>query len=144
MLDHGTPSGAALTSALTTFSKSKVTGRDQYVLLITDGGECCSCNTTDYDIGVAQQLWQAGIKTFVVGFGGDGDPTLLNNLACAGHTATNFATDCSCTSAGCVASSSVNSTTTPLYFKAGDGPTLQKALTSVTNQTCCDCNLPPN
>ena len=78
-LDYGTPIGGALTSALGTFAKNKVGTRKQYVLLLTDGGECCSCNTNDYDIGVAQQLYAAGVETFVVGFGGDDDPVLLND-----------------------------------------------------------------
>ena len=141
-LSYGTPIGAALQSALTTLAKVKVANRPQYLLLITDGAECCSCNTNDYDLAVAQQLAKAGIKTFVVGFGGDDDPVLLNNLACAGGTAANFPTGCTCTSAGCAVSPSVDSKTTSLYFKASDGLTLKKALASVTNQACCGCNLP--
>jgi hypothetical protein len=143
-LDLGTPIGAALDATQKTFAQNGANGRKQYVLLITDGGECCGCSTAAYDVGVTQQLAAAGVETFVVGFGGDDDPTLLNDLACAGHTASNFATDCTCTSAGCQASSSVNPTTTPLYFKASDGPALKKALASITNQTCCNCNVPPN
>ena len=42
------------------------TGVAQYVLLVTDGGETCKGDVTL----VAQQLAAAGIKTFVVGFGG--------------------------------------------------------------------------
>ncbi len=143
-LDYGTPIGGALQSALSTLAAAKTGDRPQYVVLVTDGGECCSCNTSDYDIGIAQQLEKAGIKTFVVGFGGDDDPVLLNNLACAGHTASNFASSCTCTSAGCKASANIQSYTTPLYFKASDGPALKKALATITNQTCCDCNVPPN
>lgn len=143
-LDYGTPIGGALTSAQSTLAKTKVANRPQYVLLITDGGECCSCNTNDYDVAMVQGLEAAGIKTFVVGFGGDDDPVLLNDLACAGHTASNFNTDCTCNGDACTAASTVNSSTTPLYFKASDGTALKKALASITNQTCCNCNLPPN
>jgi hypothetical protein len=143
-LDYGTPIGGALTSALGTLSKNKVGTRKQYVLLLTDGGECCSCNTNDYDVAVAQQLYAAGVETFVVGFGGDDDPVLLNDLACAGHTASNFNASCACTSAGCRASTSINASTTPLYFKAGDGVALKKALASIANQTCCGCTVSPN
>jgi len=143
-LDFGTPIGGALTSALSTFAKNKDPNRKQYVLLVTDGGECCSCNTNDYDVGIAQQLAAAGVETFVVGFGGDDDPVLLNDLACAGHTASNFATSCACTSAGCRASTTINASTTPLYFKASDGAGLKQALASIANQTCCGCNVPVN
>lgn len=143
-LDFGTPIGGALTSALATFSKNKDPERKQYVLLVTDGGECCSCNTNDYDVGIAQQLYAAGVETFVVGFGGDDDPVLLNDLACAGHTASNFATSCACTNGACKASASINATTTPLYFKASDGTGLKQALASIANETCCGCNVSPN
>ena len=143
-LNYGTPIGAALTSALSTFAKNKDPERKQYVLLVTDGGECCSCNTNDYDIGITQQLAAAGVETFVVGFGGDDDPVLLNDLACAGHTASNFATSCACTNGACKASASINASTTPLYFKASDGTGLKQALASIANQTCCGCNVPVN
>ncbi|HEX4515585.1 MAG TPA: vWA domain-containing protein [Polyangiaceae bacterium] len=143
-LDYGTPIGGALTSAVATLAQNKDPNRKQYVLLVTDGGECCSCNTNDYDVGVAQQLYTAGVETYVVGFGGDDDPVLLNDLACAGHTATNFATSCTCTNGACTASTSINAQTTPLYFKASDGTALKSALASIANQTCCGCNVPVN
>jgi hypothetical protein len=84
------------------------------------------------------------VETFVVGFGGDDDPVLLNDLACAGHTATNFTTSCACTNGACKASTSINAQTTPLYFKASDGNALKQALASIANQTCCGCNVPVN
>ena len=89
-----------------------------------------------------QKLYGEGIETFVVGFGGDDDPVLLNDLACAGHTATNFATSCTCTNGACVASSSIDAQTTQVYFKASDGVALKSALVTITNQTCCGCNVP--
>jgi len=143
-LDYGTPIGGALTSALGTFSKTKTSNRKQYVLLVTDGGECCSCNTNDYDVSITQKLYEAGVETFVVGFGGDDEPVLLNDIACAGHTASNFATSCTCQGDACRASSSINASTTPLYFKASDGVALKQSLAAITNQTCCGCNVSPN
>ena len=140
--DYGTPIGVALASAETTLATQKISGRAQSVLLITDGGECCSCGTNDQDIATVQKLESEGIDTFVVGFGGDDDPVLLNDLACAGHTASNFATACTCTQAGCTASASINATTTQLYYKASDGAALKSALVTITNQTCCGCNVP--
>ena len=139
-LDYGTPIGGALTSALGTFAKTKTPNRKQYILLVTDGGECCSCNTNDYDVSMAQKLYEAGVETYVVGFGGDDDPVLLNDLACAGHTASNFATSCTCQGEACKAIP----TTTPLYFKASDGVALKQSLASIANQTCCGCNVSPN
>jgi len=144
-LDYGTPIGAALTSAEQTLAGTKTQGRDQYILLITDGGECCSCSTDAADLAQAQKLYQAGVKIFAVGFGGDDDPVLLDNLACAGHTAQNFATDCTCDNAGnCQLASTVNASTTQLYYKASDGAALKQAVASITNQVCCDCNVNPN
>ena len=113
-LDYGPPIGGALTSALGTFAKNKVGTRKQYVLLLTDGGECCSCNTNDYDIGVAQQLYAGGRVRGRVRR--RRRSVLLNDLACAGHTL-NFNGSCTCTSAGCRASTSINASTTPLYLK---------------------------
>jgi hypothetical protein len=141
-VDYGTPIGVALQSVDGTLAQNKVSGHTQSVVLITDGGECCNCGTNDADVAAVQKLYGEGIETFVVGFGGDDDPVLLNDLACAGHTATNFATSCTCTNGACVASSSIDAQTTQVYFKASDGVALKSALVTITNQTCCGCNVP--
>ncbi|HEY1954158.1 MAG TPA: vWA domain-containing protein [Polyangiaceae bacterium] len=134
-----TPIGGALQAAATTLSAAKVPNRAQYALLVTDGGETC---TADSSLPVVDSLEANGVDTFVVGFGGKADAALLNDLACAGHTATSFATSCSCTANGCT--STVDATTTHVFFDAADGPALQTALATITNQTCCGCNVPVN
>ena len=113
-------------------------GVAQYVLLVTDGGETCKGDVT----GVAQQLATAGIKTFVVGFGGvtggagGVNVPLLDNVACAGETAQGFPTPCTKGAAGYTATST---TGPPLFYSAQDGASLQTALAAITKSVCCGC-----
>jgi hypothetical protein len=58
--------------------------RKQFVILLTDGKETCEKATLSCG---AQELLAAGVKTFVVGFGGAVNPDYLNHLVCAGGTA---------------------------------------------------------
>jgi hypothetical protein len=136
-----TPIGGALQGAQTELQKVKVSGRPQYVVLITDGGE--TDMTEAQDTAIAQSLYKAGIVTYAVGFGGDDDPSLLNRVACAGHTA-NDMKSCTCINNVCDVSASLPIGTT-LYYKAVDEPALKAAVASITNNTCCACTpLNPN
>jgi hypothetical protein len=137
----GTPIGGALQGAGAELQKIKVGGRAQYVVLITDGGE--TDMTDDQDTAIVQSLYKAGVETYAVGFGGDDDPTLLNRVACAGHTASDMKS-CACTANGCDVSPSLPTGTT-LYYKAVDELALKTAVASITNNTCCNCTpLSPN
>ncbi len=133
-LVYGTPIGGALQLAETTLGAAKVTGRDQFVILVTDGAETCSTNGP---VPVVQALAAAGVKTYVVGFGGAVDKALLDDMACAGMTATGFSTNCKKTSAGYVS----NGTTNTLYFSALDGTSLKKALATIAGSVCCGCTV---
>lgn len=130
----GTPIGGALKVAQATLQSAKTTGRAQYAILVTDGAETCS---TASPLPVVQALAAADVKTYVVGFGGAVDKALLNELACAGMTATNFKTSCKKTNAGYVS----NGGTTPLFFSAQDGATLKTALSTITGGVCCGCTV---
>ena len=138
-----TPIGAAMQTAADALAASKVGTRGQYAILITDGGETCSVDA----VPIVQSLAAKGIETFVIGFGQDGDGgdkgvrvPLLNDLACAGMTASGFATSCvsDTTDAGTgyVASPS---TTAPVFFAAQDGAALASALGEISAQVCCNC-----
>ena len=112
-------------------------GVAQYVLLVTDGGETCKGDV----VGVAQQLAAAGIKTFVVGFGGvtgtgGVNVPLLDNVACAGETAPGFPAPCTKGAGGYTATSTTGA---PLFYSAQDGASLQTALQAITKSVCCGC-----
>ncbi len=128
----GTPIGGALEIAQTMLQAVKVTGRRQYVVLVTDGNETCSTNGP---LPVVQALAAAGVMTYVVAFG-DVKP-LLNDLACAGMTAKNFSTSCEKTSTGYVS----NGGTAALYFSALDGVSLKNALATIAGDVCCGCTV---
>jgi hypothetical protein len=135
-----TPIAAALTTAQATLGQVAAPGRRQYVVLVTDGGETC---VSDADVTTAAQtLAAAGIDTYVVGFGAADagskgvNVALLNDLACAGMTASTFTTSCMKQGSGYVA---VNPGGPPLFFLAEDGAAVQAALSSVTTNVCCGC-----
>lgn len=79
-----TPLAAALALARTQ-AALKDPVRAKYVLLVTDGAE--SCDPTDgAAVNEVKKLADAGVKTFVVGFGTGVDPNTLNGMAFAGGT----------------------------------------------------------
>jgi hypothetical protein len=133
-----TPIALALDTASTELKLVQKAGIAQYVLLVTDGGETCSGNVTL----VAQQLAAAGIKTFVVGFGGVDagsggvNVSLLDDVACAGMTAPGFPAGCTKGASGYTATSKSGP---PLFYSAQDGASLQTALQKITSSVCCGC-----
>jgi hypothetical protein len=138
-----TPTGAGLLTAQTELSQIKKAGRDQYIMLVTDGADWDqSCPTPD-PVTVTQQLAAQGVKTFVLGFSATGDimpngigAPFLNNMACAGLTAPNFSTNCMMGTGGYVA---VDPSGPTLYFQASDANALADALHAVAALVCCDC-----
>lgn len=91
--------------------------RKQFVILLTDGKETCEKETLPCG---AQELAAAGVKTYVVGFGGAVNPDYLNHLVCAGGTAPDQNT-CLTGQSGCTeAYLGID----PLYFTAEDGDQL--------------------
>ena len=77
-----TPIGGVLTAAGTVPELADMT-RANYVMLVTDGTETCN---GDGVMAATQNLAQRGIKTFVIGFGGEVDATNLSDIATAGGT----------------------------------------------------------
>ena len=64
---------------------------------------------------------------------------VLNQLACAGHTAKDFATNCKQLPGG--GYDAVDPNGPRLYFDASDAAALQTALRSVAGSVCCGCVL---
>lgn len=140
-----TPTGQGLIEGAAHLAKMTETGRAQYILLVTDGADWDkSCPTPD-PIKITQDNAKKGIKTFVLGFASDGTLVdngvgvpFLNDMACAGQTAPDFAKNCK----GDPASGYLavdNSKGPKLFFQAGDAAGLDAALKSATKLICCDC-----
>jgi hypothetical protein len=133
-----TPIALALGTAQSELKSIVQAGVAQYVLLVTDGGETCKGDV----VGAAQQLAAAGVKTFVVGFGAADagsagvNKALLDQVACAGMTATGFPAPCTKTAAGYTATVTTGA---PIFYLAEDGASLQTALQSITSSVCCGC-----
>ncbi len=79
---NGTPIGAALELAVNEPSLADPT-RANFVLLATDGEENCGGDPQASVTALAAK----GVKTYVVGFGSEVNPTTLTNMAIAGGTA---------------------------------------------------------
>ncbi|MFO0595262.1 MAG: VWA domain-containing protein [Myxococcaceae bacterium] len=77
-----TPIGGVLTAAGMVTSLADPM-RANYVMLVTDGTETCM---GDGVTAATNNLAQKGIKTFVIGFGGEVDANNLNAIATAGGT----------------------------------------------------------
>jgi hypothetical protein len=144
-LCFSTPTGSGLETAHTALMASATPGIDQYITLVTDGADFYeSCPTPD-PMQVLRDLDAAGIKTFIVGFGAQDttvqgvNPPLLNRMACAGHTAKNFATACMLLATG--GYDAVDPNGARLYYDAADGPGLSTALKAVAGEVCCGCIL---
>jgi hypothetical protein len=83
--------------------------RDNYVLLITDGGETCSGDGEAAVMDLRNQTPE--VKTFVVGFGGGVSANALNDMAEAGGTALPGGP--------------------PYYYQADDQASLEQALADI-------------
>ena len=138
-----TPTGSGLLTARDKLVSLAIPDVQQYIMLVTDGADFYdSCPTPD-PLDVLRQLDAQGIPTFIVGFGaqdtttGGVNPPLLNRLACAGHTAKNFAASCMELTTG--GYDAVDPNGARIYYDAADGAALSSALTDVTRQVCCGC-----
>jgi hypothetical protein len=134
-----TPVAAALETAATELAAIVQADRPQYVLLITDGKDTCQGGQV---VPAAQALAAAGVLVYVVSFGIAGDdgidPAQLNDLACAGQTAVDFAMNCMDEGGGnYVAVDPANGPT--LYIPSNDMQALEDALAGIVGQVCCGC-----
>lgn len=138
-----TPTGAGLLSGADHLRTIATPGRDQYIVLVTDGADWDRTCPTPDPVSVTQQLAAGGIKTFVVGFSATGDilaggvgAPFLDDMACAGMTAKDFDTRCTMGPTGYVA---VDPTGPTLYLQASDGAALSTALGEIAVSICCNC-----
>lgn len=138
-----TPTAEGLLTAAAHLDTIKTEGRDQYILLVTDGADWDFSCPEPNPLTTTQQLAAQGISTFILGFSatedlqpnGVGAP-FLNNMACAGLTAIDFDQNCMMTDAGYVA---VDPEGPTIYLQANDAAGLADALQSVAGSVCCDC-----
>ncbi|RYE74355.1 MAG: VWA domain-containing protein, partial [Myxococcales bacterium] len=138
-----TPTGTALTTAKDYLVLNNEDGREQYVVLVTDGADWDKSCPDPSPLPIVQELSAAGIKTFVVGFSAEQTTQsgvgkgFLNDMACAGQTAKGFPGTCKKVGDGYVALDS--SAAAPLFLSATDGGQLAKSLQSISGSLCCDC-----
>lgn len=125
-------------AALLALEQGSNVEREQYALLITDGQDTCS----DLDaMQEVQAMAAAAVKTYVVGFDGSGgtgvDVPQLNNMACAGHTAVDFANNCIDDGQG---NYYWDSQAQPIVYIVAEGAdSLNTALTNIAAEVCCYC-----
>jgi len=144
LLCGSTPTGDGLLTATEYLLTSTTPGRDQYVVLVTDGADWASTCSEDPDpLPIVQQLASIGVRTYVVGFSAEGanqqggvGAAFLNDLACAGQTAPGFPAPCVEQAGGYVAAEPDGPL---LYLQAEDSAALDAALGGVVDDLCCNC-----
>jgi von Willebrand factor type A domain len=134
-----TPIGAGLQTAQTELAQIVDPSRKQFVLLLTDGQDTCNAALP---LATVHALATAGILTYVIGFGTAGgsdgiDVSQLNDLACAGHTAVDFATACQADAHGNY--TAIHPATGTEFLLASDAASLDASLTQSAGQVCCGC-----
>jgi hypothetical protein len=143
LLCKGTPIQIALDTAAATLADGD-DGQEQFVALVTDGKERCAGNP----LAATQQLAQAGVHTYVIGFGDTHSEieghTTLNHLACAGQTAVGFPGTCVADGFGNYSAADADDPALTLYLAAEDGDSLAMALDQgIAGTLCCGSACPP-
>lgn len=133
-----TPIGAGFGAASESLAARRVADRDQYVVFVGDGRDTC-----DRGLAVAsvQELAAAGVHTFVIAFDGSSggiDAGLLDDLACAGRTATGFPAPCQDDGSGDFTARRDHDGGA-LFLLASDAAALTDALQSIASDICCGC-----
>jgi len=139
-LCKSTPIGAGLASAAATLAAIRSPGRAQHVLFVSDGADTCNSASA---LANTDALARDGVSTFVVAFDngapGGVDRGLLNDMACAGHTAPGFPTGC--TDGGSGNYRAIDRQGAALFLTADDGARLGDAFEQVAGAVCCGCIL---
>lgn len=135
-----TPTGTALLTASDWLVANAVPGRKQYIVLVTDGADWDITCPDPSPFLATQKLAAAGIQTYVVGFFGleaqAGAVKFMNDMACAGQTAKDFAQNCVQMGSGYQAKDP--NLQTPLYLQAGDNE-LPATLTAIADEILQFC-----
>jgi hypothetical protein len=141
-----TPTGAALLSARTYLQARQSAGKKQFIALVTDGADWSfSCPTPD-PLTVVDQLTASGISTIIVGFSSEATLSngvgggFLNDMACAGGTAKDFATSCTKNASGLYRANNPDAgPSNTLFYVATNTAELTTNLQGFAKTVCCDC-----
>jgi hypothetical protein len=128
-----TPVAGALTVARDTLAAMKNSAQEQFILLVTDGGDTCDWDASSME--VAWDLQRNGVGIFAVGFGGYGvDPVVLSELTCAGGTAPEPDVTCEVDEGG---NARWNPDADFTYLVAEDGARLEEVMSEIAVQVGC-------
>lgn len=131
-----TPIGQGLITAETSLAALKNPIREQFVMLISDGGDTCDAALPLTKI---QDLAKAGIKTYVIAFDGTQgiNEALLNDLSCAGQTSPGFPANCKMDAMGNYVWDSASAMN--VFSLAENDQALNTIFDKIGADVCCDC-----
>lgn len=141
LLCNETPIDKAVAETTPVLLAAAVPDREQFVILVSDGGESCDGMPTTR---VQELVAATGAKVYVVAFGNSfmtNDHGTLNDMACAGQTADGFPVPCVDDGAGNYTAADPNGAT--LYIAAEDGMALVDAFNDIATELCCGDACPP-
>ncbi len=117
-----TPTHASLENALTYYEGAVVNPNGRYVLLATDGQPNCGSSAVDKSVNAITALFNAGIPTFVLGFGSGVDGNTLQAMANAGGQNQYYAADSPVQLAAALAAITSNVALPECEFSLGEVP----------------------
>ena len=134
-LCNARPIAAALATATNAVTMDIRPKRSQAAVLITDGSDTCDGNGGPAAIDLVANLSALGIPTHIVGLGKAPGLSTLNDLACAAHTAKDFANACVLGQTTYVAK---DPKAPPMFATAMDESSLTSALQEVMKTVKCN------
>jgi hypothetical protein len=131
-----TPIGQGLITAETDLGALMTPIRDQFVLLISDGGDTCD---PALPLQKIHDLAKAGTKTYVIAFDGTKgiNEALLNDLSCAGQTSPGFPANCKMDAIGNYVWDSASGMN--VFSIAENDQALNMIFDKIGADVCCDC-----
>ncbi len=90
---YGLTPMAATLMGLSDYRPLKSIDRRNYIMLVSDGADTCAADTSNDPVSATADLYNNGIKTFVIGFGSGVDAGVLNACAQAGNTGSYYQAD---------------------------------------------------
>jgi hypothetical protein len=141
-----TPTGSALVGARTYLAGRASPGRKQFVMLVTDGADWEASCADPNPLEKVDELTTAGIMTVVVGFSAEASlqngvgAAFLNDMACAGGAAKNFASACEKNAAGFYRAKNPDAGPQGTLFYVATNPAeLATSMQTFAKTVCCDC-----